>query len=280
MKKLLNKFLPLAYGAYLNTISSFSIKKASEKGFQILLTPRKGRVLPHQESFLNEAKDRKVQVGDIILQVYRWYGKKETVLLLHGWESNSFRWRNLIGKLQAEDYNIIAFDAPAHGYSTGKLFHVPLFTECTKIMVDLYNPKNIIGHSVGGMTAIYSQYEYPNSTVEKIVGIGAPSNLTGFMRQFQHTLQLNKKVMLGLEHYFENKFHFKATEFSIDQFVPHLHQKGLLIHDVLDSITPFQGSANIHRNWPESKLVKTEGLGHSMHQDLVNDHVLKFLKTP
>src|SRR5690606_1567181 len=231
MKKLLNKFLPLAYGAYLNTISSFSIKKASEKGFQILLTPRKGRVLPHQESFLNEAKDRKVQVGDITLQVYRWPGKKETVLLLHGWESNSFRWRNLIGKLQEEDYNIITFDAPAHGYSTGKLFHVPLFTECTRTIVDLYGPKNIIGHSVGGMTAIYSQYKYPESTVEKIVGIGAPSNLIGFMQQFQRTLHLNKKVMHGLDHYFEDMFNFNASEFSLDRFVPHLHQKGLLIHD-------------------------------------------------
>ena len=278
MKKRPNKFLPLVYGAYLNAISLLSIKKASEKGFRILLTPRKGRVLPHQESFLNEAKDRKVSIGDITLQVYRWYGKKETVLLLHGWESNSFRWRNLIGKLQGEDYNIIAFDAPAHGYSTGKLFHVPLFTECTRIIVDLYGPKNIIGHSVGGMTAIYSQYKYPRPSVEKIVGIGAPSNLSGFMRQFQRTLQLNKKVMHGLDHYFEDQFNFNTTEFSLDRFVPHIQQKGLLIHDVLDTITPFQGSASLHRNWPESKLVKTEGLGHSMHQDLVNEHIMRFLK--
>src|SRR5690606_21254125 len=119
---------------------------------------------------------------------------------------------------------------------------------------------------------------YPESTVEKIVGIGAPSNLIGFMQQFQRTLHLNKKVMHGLDHYFEDMFNFNASEFSLDRFVPHLHQKGLLIHDVLDTITPFQGSANLHRNWPISQLVKTEGLGHSMHQDLVNDHVLKFLK--
>ncbi len=279
MKKLLNKYLPLAYGAYLNGMSLLSTKKAAEKAFQVLLTPRKGRVAPNQESFLNAAKDRQLQLDDITLQIYRWHGDNETVLLLHGWESNSFRWHNLIGELQENGYNIVAFDAPAHGYSTGKIFHVPLFTECTHAVMEIYRPKYIIGHSVGGMTAMYSQYKYPDSPVEKIVGIGAPSSLSAFIQRYQRTLKLNKKVMQGLEDYLEEKFDFNTAEFSLDRFVPHLPQQGLLLHDVLDTITPYQDSANIHKNWPNSKLVKTEGLGHSMHQESVNDHVLKFLKS-
>src|SRR5690606_36097328 len=151
MKKLLNKYLPLSYGAYINGISLLSTKKAAKKAFQMLLTPRKGKVGPDQESFLNAAKDRKIQVGAIHLQIYRWHGDNETVLLLHGWESNSFRWRNLIEKLRDDGYNIVAFDAPAHGNSTGKIFHVPLFTECTRAVMEIYRPKYIIGHSVGGM---------------------------------------------------------------------------------------------------------------------------------
>ena len=52
---------------------------------------------------------------------YRWLGKKETILLAHGWESNSFRWKDLIVKLDtALDYNVIALDAPAHGRSSGE----------------------------------------------------------------------------------------------------------------------------------------------------------------
>ncbi len=278
MKKMLNKYLPLLYGTYLNGLSQISIEKASEKAFQILLTPRKGKVAHNQETFLNAAKDRKLQVGAIILQIYKWYGDKETILLLHGWESNSFRWRNLIGKLQEENYNIVAFDAPAHGYSSGKLFHVPLFVECTRAVMAIYSPKYIIGHSVGGMTALYSQYEYPDSTVEKIVGIGAPSNLSAFMQRYQRALNLNQKVMQGLDDYLKEKFDFDTAGFSLDRFVPYLTQQGMLIHDVLDTITPYQDATNIHNNWPGSKIVKTEGFGHSMHQDLVNDHILKFLK--
>ncbi|MCG2462468.1 alpha/beta hydrolase [Flavobacteriaceae bacterium F89] len=278
MKNLLDKCLPLIYGVYLNSLSLISTKKASEKAFRVLLTPRKGKVGPSQETFLNAAKERRIQIGAITLQAYKWNGEKETILLLHGWESNSFRWHRLIGKLQEENYNIVAFDAPAHGYSSGKLFHVPLFAECTRAVIEIFKPKYIIGHSVGGMTALFSQYNYVESPVVKIVGIGAPSNLSAFMGQFQKKLHLSNKVMQGLDDHFADKYNFDTEEFSLERFAPHLPQQGLLIHDVLDSITPFQGSANIQRNWPNSQLVKTEGLGHSMHQDMVNDHILKFLK--
>ena len=56
MKKLLNKYLPLAYGMYFNTISFFSEVNASKKAFRLFCTPRKGKVLPFQETYLNNAK--------------------------------------------------------------------------------------------------------------------------------------------------------------------------------------------------------------------------------
>ena len=100
-------------------------------------------------------------------ETYNWDGEKETVLLLHGWESNSFRWRNLIGHLKREGYRVLAFDAPAHGHSSGSLFNVIRYTECTQTIVSRYNPDYIIGHSVGGMTAVYHQYRFPGNSLKK-----------------------------------------------------------------------------------------------------------------
>ncbi len=136
------------------------------------------------------------------IQTYQWQGKKETVLLIHGWESNVFRWRNLIGFLQDEGYHIVAFDAPGHGNSSDSLFNLPIYSECANYMVEKYAPKHIIGHSLGGMTAIYQQYLHLSPSVEKLVTLSVPSDLADIMDNYQKLLRFNDRVLEGLDNYF------------------------------------------------------------------------------
>ena len=279
MRKQLNKYLPLAYGSYFNILAVFSKKKATEKAFALFCTPRKGRVRPEQQEFLEQAKSRRIKAMDLELQTYHWQGAKETILLLHGWESNAFRWRNLISFLKKENYNIVAFDAPAHGYSTGTIFNVPLYTECTKAIIDFYNPKILIGHSVGGMNSLYNQEKYPNEEIDKIVTIGSPSRLQDIMVHYQQLLKFNDVVMTGLDDHFMEQFGFRIHEFSTSQFKGHLSKKGLVIHDKEDTIAPFSASEQVHATWKNSKFFKTNGFDHSMHQDEVSHHIMDFIKS-
>ena len=279
MRKQLNKYLPLAYGYYFNILAIFSKKKATQKAFALFCTPRKGSVRPEQQQFLEEAKSRRIKAMDLELQTYLWQGTKETILLLHGWESNTFRWQNLISILKNEDYNIVAFDAPAHGHSTGAIFNVPLYTECTKAVVDFYNPKIIIGHSVGGMNSLYNQEKYPNEEIDKMVTIGSPSRLQDIMVHYQQLLKFNDVVMKGLDNYFMEQFGYRIHEFSTSTFKGHLPKKGLIIHDEEDSIAPFSASEQVHASWENSTFYKTKGFGHSMHQDEVSHHILDFIKS-
>jgi len=279
MRKQLNKYLPLAYGSYFNILAVFSKKKATEKAFALFCTPRKGRVRPEQQEFLEQAKSRRIKAMDLELQTYHWQGAKETILLLHGWESNAFRWRNLISFLKKENYNIVAFDAPAHGYSTGTIFNVPLYTECTKAIIDFYNPKILIGHSVGGMNSLYNQEKYPNEEIDKIVTIGSPSRLQDIMVHYQQLLKFNDVVMTGLDDHFMEQFGFRIHEFSTSKFKGHLSKKGLVIHDKEDTIAPFSASEQVHATWKNSKFFKTNGFDHSMHQDEVSHHIMDFIKS-
>lgn len=279
MRKYLNTYLPLFYGAYFNSLSLVSKKKAAEKAFTLFCTPRKGSVRSEQQGFLNEAKGIRVKTNGLELQTYHWKGSKETVLLIHGWESNVYRWRNLVGYLKKEDYNIIAFDAPAQGYSTGEILNVPLYTECTQAVVDQFKPKFVIGHSMGGMTTLYHQEKYPNEAIEKIITIGAPSDLTDVMLHYQRLLRFNDKVLKGLDDYLREHYGFGIKEFSTSKFKGHLPKKGLVIHDREDPIAPFIASEKVHAKWKNSEFYITQGLGHSMHQDQVNIHIMDFLNS-
>ena len=279
MNKVLFQFIARSYGAYFNGLALFSGRKAAEKAFTLFCTPRKGKVLPIQEGYLKAAEHEVLKTKDQELQIYRWAGQGETVLLLHGWESNSFRWRNLIGYLKTKDYNILAFDAPAHGKSSGSIFNVPLYAACTEEVVKKYKPKYVVAHSVGGMAAIYQQYRYKSNGVEKLVTIGSPSDLPEIMDQYQKTLKFNKRVWNALDSYFDEKFGFRIMEFSTHSFAPKLKPQGLLIHDEFDQVAPFHASERVHKNWPNSRLIKTKGLGHSLHQEEVNLEIIDFLES-
>lgn len=282
MKKLLvylKPFIAKTIGQYLNFLALLNRKLAAQKAFFIFCKVRKGRVAPHQRSYLEAAKHNVDQVAGHDIQIYHWPGSGPTVLLLHGWESNTFRWRNLIHLLQESNYEVIAFDAPAHGFSSGTYLHVPLYTQCVEHMVHRYQPQHIIGHSMGGMTALYHAHRHPQDTVEKIVTLGSPAEFQDIVDEFRRILRFNKRVLHALDAFIFEEFGFHVNEFSSRRFVENRSQKGLLLHDKMDKIIPFHASQKVHSVWKDSVLIPTEGLGHSLNHSSVNQQIINFLKT-
>ena len=102
----------------------------------------KGLMLPLMEEFYT-------------IQTYQWKGEKQTILLAHGWESNTYRWKSLINKLHQNGHHIIALDAPAHGQSSGTQFNAILYSEFINVVASHYQPTVIVGHSVGGMATVF-----------------------------------------------------------------------------------------------------------------------------
>lgn len=279
MQKLIYHILALTYGAYFNAIALFSEKEVGQKAFKLFSTPRKGRILPDQKKYLQPFLGERILANNTNLQTYQWQGSQETVLLLHGWESNAFRWRNLIEKLREKDFNIIAFDAPGHGYSEGNNLNVVTYADSARQLIDIYKPKYIIGHSMGGLATLHNQYQNPNTSIEKIVTLGAPAELSELMAHYQNLLKFNKKVLHSLDQHIYEHHRFRIKDISTPMFARSIPQKGLIIHDEWDNITPFSASERLHKNWRNSKLVRTRGLGHSLHQEDINLQIADFLRS-
>lgn len=278
VRKTLKKYAPLLVGKQLSTLFVLSPKKALQKAFILFCTPQKGSILPDQEYFLEEAEDEVVTVNDIYLQTYRWTGNKETILLVHGWESNSHRWKTLIEKLNQIGYTIVAFDAPGHGNSSGKILNIPLYAECLQKIIQLYRPNFIISHSVGGMATIFNQFKYNNPEIEKNIVLAPPAELSEIMQNYKSALRISDKFIEGLDNFFKEKFGYSFEEFSMPSFAKNIKTPGLIIHDKYDDIAPHNGSLNIHKNWSNSKMITTENFGHSLFFDEVDDMIIDFLK--
>lgn len=275
---MIKKNIPLIIGKLIQFKSVFAPKSAIKDAFDIFCTPRKGKAKPNHNAFFETSIEEKHNIEGHSISTYHWKGKGDTVFLLHGWESNSFRWKNLIEKLKELDFDIIAIDAPAQGNSSGTQLNVLLYTECVNRLLKKYNPSALIGHSLGGMTSVFYQFKHKNPSIEKIVALGPPSELKLVIKGFQHTLGFSDKFINKFENYIYKRFNFKPIDFSIAKFAKELNTKGLLILDKFDELAPYKYSKRIAENWKNCNLITVENIGHSLQNKSIDNHIVNFLK--
>ena len=264
-------------GTSINGISLFSPRAASKLALLLFSKPRKIKIKDTENDFLMTAFTEVIDYKDLNIMTYRWLGKKETVLLAHGWESNSFRWKSLIKKLKALDYNIVALDAPAHGKSSGTKFNALLYSECIYSVAQKFDANIIIGHSVGGMATAFCMGMHTLPAVNKLVLLGAPSNFVGVFHRYMTMMGYNKRVSRAMDNLVYERFNSKPEHFSAARFIEDINIEGLLIPDVKDQIIPYSDVEDFKNYYKKARLISTEGFGHGLRHEDVNNHIIDFV---
>ncbi|WP_435413285.1 alpha/beta hydrolase [Psychroserpens mesophilus] len=273
----MKQVIPKSIGVIINFISLFSSRTAGKIAIKLFSSPRRKRLKEIEKDFLETAFIEDLKYDNITIMTYRWLGKNDTILLAHGWESNSVRWKDLIIKLRALDYNVIALDAPAHGRSGGRSFNAVIYSECINLVVKKFNAKIIIGHSVGGMATTFFQHKYQLPTVEKLILLGAPSNFVGVFERYVKMMGYNKRTTQSINDIVYERFNNKPEHFNAAKFSETIAAQGLLIHDKYDTIIPYSDAEDFKNFYKNSQLITTEGFGHGLKSDAVDDHILDFV---
>lgn len=278
MPQIISYIIKKAVGLYINILSYTHPRKAARLAYRFFSQPRDGRLLKGKlPEILNEAEAEMITHGDLIFQMYMWRGNSNKILLVHGWESNTSRWEQLISYLKASGSTIIALDAPAHGLTEGTEFNIPRYAQFIDVMVSRYRPQVMVGHSLGGATALYYQSHYPNDAVEKMVILGAPCDLDTILDNYKGMLNLNAKVFYMLKKHFLKHFRIRTREFSGSLFASKIKIKGFLAHDKDDTVVSYREGEKIAKAWPEAQFITTTGLGHSMHDDALYRKIYRFI---
>lgn len=266
-------------GTSLNVVSYFTRSYAGEKALRLFGTPRRGGINERQSDFLATSYREEFLYEDTSIMTYRWLGEKGTILLAHGWESNSARWRRLIEYLQSKDYEIIAIDAPAHGNSGGKLFNAIQYSEFINVIAKHFDPNIIIGHSVGGMASVFFQYKYQMECVKKLILLGAPDEFADVLKRYEDMLGYNQRVSRQINATIIERYGQAPESFSTAKYSEQLNSKALIIHDKHDKIIPYADALKIKNSFNNSRLITTTGLGHSLNDESIADHIYEFLES-
>ncbi|MCF8274902.1 MAG: alpha/beta hydrolase [Flavobacteriaceae bacterium] len=264
-------------GSSINGLSYLSKSYAANKALSLFSKPRKGQINKVQFDFLETANKEILHYNSYKIMTYRWIGTNKTILLVHGWESNSGRWKPLINHLKKKDYNIIALDAPAHGNSGSDYFNALLYAEFINEAAKKFNPNTIIGHSVGGMATVFFQNKYQFKSIQKLVLLGAPSNFKDVLKRYTDMLSYNQRVTQQLNIEILEQFGSLPESFSTAKYIETIASEGLIIHDEDDNVIPYNDALLIKQNYKNSKLITTKGLGHSLNHKSVTLHISEFI---
>lgn len=265
-------------GLYINLLGYIAPKKATKLAYKLFSEPREGRLIKEKlPEILNNTKVDFYEFQDESFVTYTWKGDQTVILLVHGWESNASRWEKLIPFLQKTKHTIVAIDGPAHGQSVGTEFNVIKYGEFINVVAQKFSPKVLIGHSIGGAACVYYQSHFENKSVEKMILLGAPSDLHILIENYINLLSLNSRMKKSLDQYFIERFNVKLQEFSGKLFGQKIGIKGIIAHDKLDTVVLFEESKKIASSWKDAVFIETNGLGHSMHDDNLYQKIADFI---
>ncbi|MEE4677800.1 alpha/beta hydrolase [Pseudomonas alliivorans] len=220
-------------------------------------------------------------LAGINITTYQWGdpSREPYVLLAHGWSSYALRFAEWIPMLRSMGYAVVGFDQPAHGASSGKTNHLPLFVEMIqRVGRHFGKPAVFIGHSMGASAVVFAQDEEwcPERFVLIAPFVAISENAT---RQFE-TAGISPKAFTSFEAYLYSVTGRRFAEYEGALRLPLMKGPALIIHDRNDRETPWEKGARFAKLWPGARLFTTEGLGHNRlldHPSVINE-VMNFIK--
>ena len=249
---------------------------------RIFLTPGRKPVSAEESAFLRTGRYERVSSPPGELAVWSW-GEGRTVLLAHGWGSCAARYRTLAPALVAAGFRVVAFDAPGHGQSAGRMSSLPQTARALRFLARRERsrrgalPHAVVGHSFGGAAAILAQESGVRFSAN--VMLAAVSDFDVPLQRVASGLGADKVVMRRMIQRLEQRLGFCWDAVHVASFASRLNAPALIVHDPADAEVPFSDAQSLSAAFPNAQLVSTPGLGHRrlLHDAAVVARVVEFV---
>lgn len=250
----------------IKTIALISEKKAAELAFDLFCTPYRNKT-KHKSPFLFHKSEQLVfGLGNI--QIYGWFWKPlhsngKKILIVHGLNSNSFKFEKYVSMLTIAGFEVLTFDAPGHGLSGGKRINALLYSKLILEINKKYGPLyGIMAHSLGGLAAALAAEKL--NTIAKLVLIAPATETITAINNFFKFFNLPDSLKKTFEEVLEEIAQRPVSYFSVSRSIPLIHSNILWLHDSEDKVCPFKDVEPIQQmNLPNVSFYITKGLGHS-----------------
>jgi len=229
----------------------------------------KSRLRPHIDNeLLPIGATQFVVCDDEVKKGYLWKACGPTVLLMHGWSSDSSSMFGFVKPLLKVGFNVVSFDAPGHGASHGSRTTMSRIVEAGMRVIQAVGQVDfMVGHSLGAVScaALARQVQAEGGRVQAMSFLSAPPSLNAVLenwasaRSQQLTSALRAKVRSQLKR--DNGVpvaHWNIADLCAGSSVPIF-----LVHDECDPIVPIAEGVRLKSYIGHVQFMRTSGYGHN-----------------
>jgi len=215
------------------------------------------------------------------LTLYRWGSSGKKVWLLHGWGGSPFDFRHMIHALVAAGYEVIAFDAPAHGASQGKKTNLVQWMHVLEQLLQRSGEVHgVIGHSLGGLNAALTLVHKPVQ-VPRLVMVSAAVSAPVFFNETFRQFRIPQQVMPRVQQLITEKLRDNLQELDLFRHIGRIKAGRILMaYDENDHLVKQEQINTFLQQYPSIQSLKIKGEGHFriMRNEAVISRVLAFLE--
>lgn len=262
--KLTEKIALFYLKQHIRILAIFSPAGAAAMAFRVFCTPLRQQDKRPSKVF-DEAEKLQVEVDGMHLRGYRFNaGGRKKILILHGMHSSARNFERYVQPLVAKGMEVLAFDAPAHGYSDGKQVTVVQYREMIAKIYSTYGPiDGFLSHSFGGLAISLSFEILPPMPESRLVLIAPATETVTAINHYFGFLGLSEKVRQIFDNIIFEKGGRRPDWYSVKRAIPDIKAKILWFHDTKDEVTPMTDmQAIIDADYPNIEFVITENWGH------------------
>lgn len=266
--KLAQRLAITYYRTKIQTIGLVSPKKAAAMAYELFCTPRKSRKKLKEPPLFHKSEKLSLVVDGITLKGFRFSpqqpnGKK--ILILHGFSSYSYKFEKYVSLFKKQGFEVIAFDAPAHGLSGGKLINALIYKYAILKIEAQFGPfYGFMGHSLGGLAGSLAFQELKHQEDRRLVLIAPAINTQRAIDHFFSIIITDEKIKMAFEQLIKEITHLPIEEIAVSHAIKHIQSPILWVHDKEDTICLFDDLVPIMEAKPAHiQFLITEGLGHS-----------------
>lgn len=246
-------------------LTFFSKKLAAKKAVELFCTP----LLQHKKDLpviFQEAEQLQFDFAGTIIHGFRWnYPAPRKVLILHGFDSSAINFEQYVNPLLNKGYEVMAFDAPAHGKSGGDTITAPAYRDMIIEIHRLFGPiQSYVAHSMGGLALSLAVEKINHDASFRLAFIApATESVTAIDNFFQFLQIKDNEVRKEFDRIVLQTSGKPIEWYSITRAMPAIKASVLWAHDRDDQMTPLTDALKVKdANYPNVKFVITSGLGH------------------
>lgn len=266
-------------------LAPLSKKKAAKQAFALFCTPqsRNRKKLP---PIFEQAETLQFKLDGILVRGWRFNHdpadtNRRKVLIAHGFESSVINFDRYIKPLVKKGYEVLAFDAPAHGRSGGRQINAPLYK---KMIVEIHHRFGPVGsylaHSFGGLALALALEEIEHDNGYRVALVAPATETRTAITGFFQFLRLDPAIRPEFDQLIFQRSGVGPEWYSVNRAMKNIKASVKWYHDEEDEVTPYSDVQKVMaQNYPNIQFVISKGLGHRRiyRDNKVSRSIVEFL---